>query len=136
MTPQPRQKGLFGLRLTASDGIDMVESASVYQEPEGFDLTIDYLDRNGAAARAFGFRPRPASGERIEPVEGTSRFRLEKGQYHVQTLVFGAEGTFAAPRPRIALDQDTTVTLDGRLSRPVTVAVDQPAAVPWLHSGT
>jgi hypothetical protein len=143
MTPQPRQKGLFGLQVTASDGIDTVRTAAtVYQEPETYDLAIEAIDRNGEPVRgAFGFVLDLASGKShsINHSGGAILLRLERSEYDVQTLLYGAEGNLAASRPSILLDRDTTVTLDGRLARPLAVVVDRPeASLLWssvtLHS--
>ena len=140
VTPQARRKGLYGLRLTASDGITTVESAGVvFQEPEQYDLTIVSIDRNGeppSGGFGFAFNLDTDASSTISYRGGTTTLRLEKGRYDIHSLIYGAEGTIAASRPLVMLDQDTTVTLDGRLSRPLTVTVDRPSAAPWWGSIT
>jgi subtilisin family serine protease len=140
LTPQARRKGLFGVRLTASDGTNKIESAGVvYQEPENYNLTIVSLDRDGQPiGGAFGFvlNLATAQSSSVGQSGGSTTLRLEKGEYDLHTLLYGAEATIAASRPVITLDQDTTVTLDGRLAKPLLVTVDRPSAALWWSSIT
>jgi subtilisin family serine protease len=144
MTPQPRRSGMYGVRLVASGGGQVVQTAGLlYQEPERYDLTIVGIDREGEAADgAFGFAYNPAAAvsTSINFAGGSATLRVDKGIYDVHTILYGSPVTIAASRPLIAVDGDTTVTLDARQARPLQVtAVDRPdAALIWsgitLHS--
>ncbi len=143
MTPQPRRSGMFSLLLSASDGTSNVNIAGlVYQEPESYNLSVLTLDRNGEAPSwTFGsvFNVETAESKTINQPANTVTLRLQRGTYDLSTLLTGAEGNIAAARPSIALDQDLSVTLDGRLSVPFAVEVDRAdASLLWnsisLHS--
>ncbi len=136
VTPQARRAGLYGLIVSASDGTNrVVSAATVYQEPEQYDLTIQAIDRNGEPPSwAFGFVIETATGQSysVNHPAGPIKLRLPRGQYDISTFLTGVEGDIAATRPQVDLDGDTEVTLDGRLSKTLGVTVDRPdAALTW-----
>jgi subtilisin family serine protease len=139
MSPRPQQKGLFSARLTASDGkVTVTSVAGVFQEPQRFHLTIESIDRNGEPPSwAFGFLLDigTAQSHSVNGPGGTRTLLLERGEYDLHTLLSGVDGSIVASQPNIVLDRDVTVTLDGRLSRPITVtAVDRPEATLFWNS--
>jgi subtilisin family serine protease len=129
MTPQRRRSGLFSLLLSASDGANKANTAGlVYQEPESYNLTVLTLDRNGEAPRwTFGtvFNINTAESGTINGPANQVTLRLPRGEYDLNTILTGAEANIAATRPLITLDQDVSVTLDGRLAVPFVVEVDR-----------
>ncbi|MBB4910841.1 S8 family peptidase [Actinophytocola algeriensis] len=140
-TAVPAAEGTFGTWVSASDetGGRVVTPVAVDREPESYDLTLETLDAKGAPTDAhysfvFGldesrFRPVPGIGD-----AGTLRVRA--GRYHV-------DGAISTPRPggtlfdsakvvhpTVEVRADTTVVLDARSARPVSVTFDRANVVP------
>lgn len=91
-------------------------------------LTVRATGRSGTSAGRFSAAVRATDGDWITvPSSGT--LRLPRGTYTVDGQIFEDTGTTLLDQPALVLGSDTTVDLDARLGRPVTVAVPGPGAV-------
>jgi hypothetical protein len=140
-TALPAAEGAFGAHLVATDdtGVQVVTPVAVDREPESYDLTLTTLDAAGKPTDnhysfVFGLdqqRFRPVPG-----VDGAGTLRVRAGRYHV-------DGTINTPRPGettynsakvlhpiVDVRADTTVVLDARSARPVSVTFDRRNVVP------
>jgi hypothetical protein len=139
VSAQDGAAGTYGGVLTArsADGTVATRTAlSVAQEPEMYDLTLNLVNRDGAAA-----------GESDNPTVvifdldhsdfffwgGAGTHRLPAGRYAVHATIetprAGQEPSFAfISHPELKLDRDTTQTLDARDGKRVSVTADNPAA--------
>jgi subtilisin family serine protease len=140
-TALPAAEGAFGAHIVATDdaGVRVVTPVAVDREPESYDLTLRTLDGAGAPTDShfsfvFGldqarFRPVPGVG-------GAGTLRVRAGRYHV-------DGAISTPRPdgttydsakvvhpTVDVRADTTVVLDARSARPVSVTFDRPNVAP------
>ena len=140
-TALPAAEGTFGAHVLATDdtGVQVATPVAVDREPESYDLTLRTLDATGAPTDdhysfVFGvdrdrYRPVPGIG-------GAGKLRVRAGRYHV-------DGAIATPRPggtefdsakvvhpTVDVGADTTVVLDARSARPVSVTFDRPNVAP------
>jgi hypothetical protein len=118
----------------ASGGGNLIQSAGlVYQEGERFDLTVVNIDLDGqpvSGAFGFAYNIEAAKSTNINVSGGEATYRLDKGTYDIHQILYGATATLLGSWPQIVLDRDTTVTLDGRLAKPLQVTIlDRPEAV-------
>ncbi len=102
-----------------------------------YELTITHLDRSGRRTDGFGDLVFGLDADVLEfptsaGATGTTRLRLPKGRYHLESSV--TSGDEADPdfhtvvRPLLTLDRDTTLTVDARATKPVSVAAPRPSA--------
>jgi subtilisin family serine protease len=140
-TAVPAAEGTFGTWLAATDetGRRVVTPVAVDREPESYDLTLETLDGKGAPtddhyAFVFGldearFRPVPGVG-------GAGTLRVRAGRYHVDAAISTPRpgGTLfdsaKVVHPTVEVRADTTVVLDARSARPVSVTFDRANVVP------
>ncbi|TDC75927.1 S8 family peptidase [Streptomyces hainanensis] len=142
------QYGAYTLWITATGGDQTVRtSGSVLREEEKFDLTVQGLDRDGAATGfwegsvanletgdIFWFTP----GE-----DGSDTVRLPEGEYLVDGVVSDAEpgsddvtGLDLLVQPSLTLTEDTTVDLDASRAEPVSLTgPDEAAELTRLNVG-
>ena len=107
-------------------------TAGTAAEEEGYDLTIRYLDKNGAPTRdAFasvvGWDEPVAEWPVVDP-DGTSTVRLPKGRYNLGAYLGSGPDTALLVQPVVDLTGDLTVTLDARAAGPVSLTVPEPSA--------
>ncbi len=108
------------------------------RELETYTLTIEYLDQNGERTASNTSRVFGLDTEYLDDLyeeDGVAELRLPRGRYLVDGMVTTWEGH--TPRynmlvqPNIDLSADTTVRLDSRLARPVSVTPPVDASL-WL----
>lgn len=118
-----------GVLTAASGDISVRTPLGAGPAPGTVALTVRFTGRDGSpAARAAGaVRERDGAWITV-PSSGT--LRLPPGTYTVDGQVFEDAGTTLLDQPAQVLDRDTTVELDARLGRPVTVAAPAPGAAP------
>ncbi|MFJ3476845.1 MULTISPECIES: S8 family peptidase [Streptomyces] len=132
--------GSYSATVVASgDGVSVRTPAAVERESESYDVTFRTLGRDGAPSTAWqadlkGYRE-SASGLRFFPdlSSGTTTVRLPRGTYSLAAdmLVDPADprkGADLINNPELSVTGPTTVTLDARTTRPVTVKVPDAAA--------
>lgn len=140
-TALPAAEGTFGAHVVATDdsGRQVVTPVAVDREPESYDLTLRTLDGTGAPTDAhfsfvFGLdaaRYRPVPG-----IGGAGTLRVRAGRYHVDAAISTARpgGTLfdsaKVVHPTVDVRADTTVTLDARTARQVSVTFDRPGVAP------
>ncbi|MGK3940706.1 S8 family serine peptidase [Streptomyces caeruleatus] len=131
--------GSFGGSVTAAsaDGKVRVRSAvGVVREVESYDLTLRHIDEQGAATGDAVTSVAGLTGsfyaDYADERDGELTVRLPKADYILTGVI---HPSLSAPRhavlvrPRLRLDQDTTVTVDARQAKPVDIAVPDPTAV-------
>ena len=103
--------------LVARSG-DLAVHTTLTAAPRTYRLTLRFTDRTGTAtdrayATAYGTDGRAHTG---------ASMRLPAGTYALDAQVFEAgDGVTLLHRPGLTLDRDTTVDLDARRGRPITV---------------
>jgi subtilisin family serine protease len=103
--------------LVARSG-DLAVHTTLAAAPRAYRLTLRFTDRTGTAtdrayATAYGADGRAHTG---------SALWLPAGRYALDAQVFEAgDGVTLLHRPALTLDRDTTVDLDARRGRPITV---------------
>ncbi|MGH3713667.1 MAG: S8 family peptidase [Micromonosporaceae bacterium] len=132
--------GAYGARITATaPDLVVATPVAVDREPESYDLTLRPVDQDGAPTDwnfsfLFGLdepRYRP-----VTTVGGAGTVRVRKGRYHLDSVVATVrpDGTTTnlgkVVHPVVDVAADTTVMLDARTTRPVTVTLDNPDVRP------
>jgi hypothetical protein len=105
-------------------------------DAELFDLTVKTLDRTGAPAAEMDVPSLAVVNLDDSEVfywGATGVIPLPAGRYAVigtiETPRAGRESSYSfITNPELLLDRDTTVTLDARIGRPVSLSTDNPAA--------
>ncbi len=120
---------------TGADGVALTLPVTVIKEAESYDLTLRHLGPDGEPA-GEGFSglwglDTELSAENLWEADGEVTIRLPVGRYHLDTQIYGADGTslYHLVQPVVALDQATTIDLDARTAKPVTHSVPDPNAV-------
>jgi Subtilase family len=138
-TALPGVEDVLGAHILATDGdVRVTTPVAVDREPESYDLALKTVDATGAPtdnvyAFVFGldqarFRPVPGIG-------GTSTLRVRAGRYHVDAAINtprpdGLFDTAKVADPTVDVRADTTVVLDARSARPVSVTFDRRRVAP------
>lgn len=140
-TALPAAEGAFGAHILATDdaGVQVNTPVAVDREPESYDLTLETLDATGAptdnhfsfvfALDRSRFRPVPGIG-------GTGTLRVRAGQYHVDAAISSPRpgttlwNSAKVVHPTVDVHADTTVVLDARSARPISVTFDRRNVVP------
>jgi subtilisin family serine protease len=129
--------GLFSGLITASDGVNRLETAVTIleQEPQ-FNLTINFVDETGAPAPGFGIMVNDDDGKTYNLFASSQTLQLPAGEYDVLSTGFGVKGdTIFGAQPSIILDRDKTVSI-GANARPVVLNVDNAKAALSANSIT
>lgn len=134
--------GSYSTTVVASGGGQTVRTAAaVEREGESYDVTFKALGRDGATSTDWqadlkGYAG-AATGRRALPdlSTGSATVRLPRGTYNLSAnlLVDPAaprKGADLINNPQLSVTGPTTVTLDARTTRPVTVKVPDAAARP------
>lgn len=138
-TALPAAEGAFSAHILATAGNQrLVTPVAVDREPESYDLTLRPVDGTGNPTDlnfqfVFGldrhrFRPVPS-------IAGTGTLRVRRGLYHVDAVMATPrpDGLFDSNKvahPTVNITSDTTLTMDGRVARPITVTFDRPNVKP------
>lgn len=128
--------GAFGGTVTATgDGQSVRTGLVVVREVESYDVVLKHTDLNGAAPPSYSSflakldRAEPGRYEFSNGTNGTVVRRLPKGDYQLESVVFGADdrlGLFV--QPVVKVTGKTTIALDLRQAKPLAVTVPDPAA--------
>ncbi|QNE19074.1 S8 family peptidase [Kribbella qitaiheensis] len=129
--------GLYVGSVVARAGTTKLSTAlSVHREQESYNLTINHLDRAGAVTGDYLdiILNRQAEDEWplfLSEEDGTTNVRLPKGQYLLDTTVGQERGRAEASnlvQPKLDLTSDTSITVDARQAKPVTISVPEATA--------
>ncbi|WP_173078486.1 S8 family serine peptidase [Phytohabitans rumicis] len=133
--------GLYSGQLVATGGSSVVQTAlGVNKEVESYNVTVTYLDRNGATPERYlgliigldSFYLGDVFNE-----EGTATRRVPKGRYSLSAFLDTRRGeddfeTTLVVQPLVNVTKDTAVTLDARQGKPVLTTIPERSAVPAL----
>ncbi|MBP2320899.1 subtilisin family serine protease [Kibdelosporangium banguiense] len=129
------QLGVHGGRLVAKGGDTVIQTpVSAYKEPESYDLTTKFIDRDGNTGKVRGSAiwVRLDSGQDDFDLMGNnSTARLAPGRYAVmgaiETPVPGQyqRSNTQVAEPEVDLRKDTVVTLDARQGKKVSVQAEE-----------
>ncbi|WP_406288942.1 S8 family serine peptidase [Embleya sp. NBC_00896] len=136
-TPDAPGAGPFGATVLATGpgGSAVRVAVGAYAEAEMYDVTLDLRDRAGAPFESgvvhltdletgIGYEPSYNGGALV--------VRVPKGRFSADSMIrtpagAGAASWTIAGRPEVTVARDTTLTLDARAGKPVTVALDDPS---------
>ncbi|NUP80772.1 MAG: S8 family serine peptidase [Nonomuraea sp.] len=119
--------GVYSGAVLATTGDSVTRTPiAVHREPESYDLTLAYLDENGAPTPEYaGVLLGLDSSYAGFPydADGTVTTRLPKGRYLVDGTVYTHAGNRAnlIVHPDVVLDRDLSFTMDPRIGKPVNV---------------
>ncbi|HEY0451942.1 S8 family peptidase [Actinophytocola sp.] len=99
---------------------------AIVREVESYNLTLNYVDENGAPTADYSTLLIGLDSSTFAfpyDDDGSVQVRLPKGRYVVDHLVVTAGGKHynSIAQPGLALDGDTTVDVDPRIAKPVSV---------------
>jgi subtilisin family serine protease len=130
--------GTYGGMLTArgTDGTVTRTALSVAQEQELYDLTIKLVDRNGAPVsdvEQLSVIIFNLDDHNFDYWGGPGTVRVPPGRYAIHSGIgtprAGQESSYSfISHPELAVDRDTSLTLDARHGKPVSVTPPNPAA--------
>nr|WP_042195346.1 S8 family serine peptidase [Kibdelosporangium sp. MJ126-NF4]CEL21953.1 peptidase S8 and S53, subtilisin, kexin, sedolisin [Kibdelosporangium sp. MJ126-NF4]CTQ92733.1 peptidase S8 and S53, subtilisin, kexin, sedolisin [Kibdelosporangium sp. MJ126-NF4] len=137
--------GVHSGRLTATGGETVVQTpVGAYKEPESYDLTAKFIDRDGAepqGVQSYAIWIRlDTDDDAFDILVNNQTARLPKGRYAVagsiQTPIPGqlTPSITSAAEPTVDLTKDTAVTLDARKGKKVAVHTEEKDA--RMVSGT
>ncbi|MFJ6655243.1 S8 family peptidase [Streptomyces sp. NPDC091377] len=133
--------GAYSAFVTATDGAQSVRTAAaVNREVESYDLTIKHLDRDGKDTTNYGTSlvgvAGLADGQWLSPHDensGTVTVRVPKGTYVLDSAMWVdaqdfTKGADWVAQPKLDVTSNTTVTVDARTTKPISVSVPDSAA--------
>lgn len=132
--------GWYSGVLVATAGADRLRTpVAVEREVESYDVTVNYLDRDGHPAapsyRRFVSIERPEANLSDHPTP-TEIVRLPKGTYYFEGFSFEVVGEEPFSyrdtlfyEPAVTVSADTSLTIDGRRAVPAGFRTDRPDAV-------
>ncbi len=141
-TAKPGPDGRYGGPLTATGAGQVVRTpVGLVKEVESYDLTLSFIDRNGAATPEYGFTffdtaaPTFTAYGSYDP-SGTAVVRVPKGRYFLDVFVqtlnpadpVSRFQTADAFEPGIVVDSNQSLRFDARDARSPGVRVDRPGA--------
>jgi subtilisin family serine protease len=135
--------GEFGGALVATGpGVAVRTAVIVGLEVESYDLTLNAIDRSGGPADfSSAFLINVDTGDRVFPngsLDGKIVQRLAKGRYLLSSSVLGGEPYThdVLNYPDLTIAGPTSIDLDARLGKPVTLRLpDESAALSLLQVG-
>ncbi|GII75114.1 serine protease [Sphaerisporangium rufum] len=137
---------LGGHLIAAGDGgVAVSVPLGVHKEVESYDLTLEHVGRDGAAAAEFettvlrtDVAYEEASVRWVLPGEPAT-LRLPRGRYTIDGRILDEAGVAMMVHPRLELTSSQTLRVDARLARPLAIGAPDPAAEPLMaevtHSG-
>ncbi|MDR7277487.1 S8 family serine peptidase [Catenuloplanes atrovinosus] len=131
--------GFLGGAITATAGDLVLRTPfGVQREVESYDVPVTVLGRDGAPAgdyRVILIDKKQRQGYGAWP-DGGGTVRLPKGEYALSVNI--GEDTYLA-QPHLLIDAGTSLTLDGRTAKPVSLTVpraDAELESMWIGSGS
>ncbi|GGS49435.1 S8 family peptidase [Actinokineospora fastidiosa] len=111
---------------------------AIDREPESYDLTIRTVDTTGAPTDAnfsFLFGGADSRYRPIPTIDGVGTVRVPRGTYHVDGVVAtpqpdGAADSHKVVHPVVEVTRDTTLVIDARAARPISVDFDARGVTP------
>ncbi|MGH3879111.1 MAG: S8 family peptidase [Actinophytocola sp.] len=99
---------------------------AVVREVESYDLTLNYVDENGAPTADYSALVLGLDNDTFSfpyDPDGSLEVRLPKGRYVIDHLVFTDGGNHFnhLAQPGLALDGDMAVDVDPRITKPISV---------------
>lgn len=135
--PGGEVNGMYSATVTAQGAGRTVRTvAALEREVETYDVTVRHLDRAGEPAKEYWPSLNRLSGLGAPGTDyasagagGTYTARLPKGVYYLDALIFEEdEGRSRISAPHFEVTKDTTVTLDARTAKPISITGPDPAA--------
>ncbi|WP_314614273.1 S8 family serine peptidase [Streptomyces stackebrandtii] len=127
--------GVYGGVVVATAGDRSVRTALVVnREAESYDVTMRFVDADGAPAAA-GATVVGLDNDVFEmPQAGNDEvtMRLARGTYSLEAPVYTGDVLALMVRPELELTADTTVAFDSRKARPVSIEPPDASAVPVI----
>ncbi|MFE3020750.1 S8 family serine peptidase [Streptomyces sp. NPDC059256] len=128
--------GVHTAVVTATGSGQTVRStASVDREVESYDLTLDFVGRDGLPGKEFYTYLRQMSGEGdasttlYGSTTGSEKLRLPKGDYAIFSSASNESGgSDRLIHPRLALTKNSALAIDARTTKPVEMTVADPGA--------
>ncbi|MEU5404116.1 S8 family peptidase [Streptomyces sp. NPDC005963] len=115
------------------DGQTVRSVAAVEREVESYDLTVKYLGRNGKPTDGFltglgGLDDAGFGWQDVTSKSGTAKLRVPKGEYALDATLAAdpknsAKGFDHLLQPKLVLNKNTTLTVDARKAKPVSITV-------------
>ncbi len=122
--------GAYSAYVTATGGGQSVRTAAAVQrEVESYDVTLKFLGRDGKATPDYDVSLNAlsgaAQGSMMMPYDasGTTKVRLPKGAYVLDSSIGAAKGMDWIAQPDLTVTKNTTITVDARTARPVDITV-------------
>ena len=114
--------------ITATAGESTTRTpVAITREPETYRLTVNYLGLDGNPTTRFfsvlqGLDNWTHEIMHWADVAGTVTLELPPGHYALDTTVIGeSDALYYLPHPNLTLTEDTTITVDPRVAKPVSV---------------
>ncbi|HEX6343721.1 S8 family serine peptidase [Umezawaea sp.] len=124
--------GGYSGSVVAGSGATAVRTpVGVLREVETHTLTVEYTDAEGApAADGSTFLVGLDSGLAVflDPEGGRAEIDLPTGRYYTGNSVRTGERYASLPQPKVDLAADTTIAVDARLAKPISLSVPDPGA--------
>jgi subtilisin family serine protease len=129
--------GAHTARLVAVGGAhSVITPVAVEKEKESYNLSVRYLDRGGKPAElADTSLVNLDTGEAFFPTlsDGTVDLRVPKGRYGACSIILSntsdkSYDTTLLAQPLLQLSRDSTITMDARVAKPVTMTVPDTSA--------
>jgi subtilisin family serine protease len=142
VTVDPRVSGpdvrYSGALVATGDGMQVRTVFAMQKDKETFELTVNYRNRSGdLTPRVFsGLYHLNGSGwEDLFDPSGVVKRRVEPGTYTLDAKIFDDDGsTSLLNQPKLVITGDTTVDMDARLGKPITITGLRPGATQdWAH---
>ncbi|MFF2507481.1 S8 family serine peptidase [Streptomyces sp. NPDC058067] len=133
--------GAYSAYVVATGGGQSVRTgAAVQREVESYDVTLKHIGRDGKDAQGYETSLAALTGvakgqfiEAYDPNSGTVTVRVPRGSYILNEFLAAdpqdlTKGADWLAQPKLDVTKDTTVTLDARTTKPVSVTVPDTAA--------
>jgi hypothetical protein len=124
--------GGYAGAVVASSGDTVVRTpVGVVREVESYSVTLDYTDADGKPASRYSTFLAGLDSSRVYfpyEVDGSVTLRLPKGEYYASNYVSTGERRAVLPYPKLSVTGDTTLAIDARLAKPITLSVPDPGA--------
>ncbi|MCE7009716.1 S8 family serine peptidase [Kibdelosporangium philippinense] len=132
--------GVYSGTLTATAGDVTVNTpVAINREPESYSLTINHIGLDGAPAKGYSTALYGLESGKFSSAfdpDGSPTLRLPKGNYVIDSALPGQEVINWLAFPSFTLNEDTTIDLDFRRTKPTKVTPTDPASTMLLADFT